>query len=585
MLTPDKNAIPLPGENHENNWYNQDFDSFRISEHVLFEKRPIRMRVVGAGAVGIQLLYKAQQELENVEYFVYEKNQELGGTWLVNRYPGCTCDIPAHSYQFTWARNPNWSSFYAKSEEIWEYLKDTARRHDLERHIKYSHRVESARWSEQEGLWKLRVHGPEGDFEDECEILVNGSGILDVPKLPDIPGINKFEGEIMHSASWDDRYDLEGKTVAVIGGGSSAVQIVPNIQPKVKKLIPFLRSPVWVTTGFGAQYSGPGGTNFQYSAEQKKRFAEDPKHFDEYCRGLEGELNKRFTLMHGKSQDQKQSRKFVAEKMEKEIDGNEELSEHLIPQFPLGCRRMTPGEGYLKALNAPNVHVVRESVIKFTKNAVADQSGNEYEVDAVICATGFERLFSPHFECIGRNGVVLDEQFGDHPKAYLAIMTQNFPNLFLVLGPNGPVSHGSLLPIFEWYTRYMFKMINKLQRENIKSYEPKPEAMHDIYNYTHELFKRLVWSSVCRSWFKNGKIHGPVTAVYAGSRLHYFELMKEVRYEDYIIQYRSNNRFQFLGNGYTTTETSIDGNPVWYMDMLRDEDKLQQAERAEHEKS
>lgn len=136
----------------------------------------------------------------------------------------------------------------------------------------------------------------------------------------------------------------------------------------------------------------------------------------------------------------------------------------------------------------------------------------------------------------------------------------------VLIGPNGPASHGSLLPILDWHTRYMFQMVTKLQQENIKCFEPKKEAIQDFYNYTHELLKRLVWSSVCRSWFKNGNSHGPVTAVWPGSRLHYFEVMKKVRYEDFNITYRSNNRFQFMGNGYTETEIDPDGNPVWYFD-------------------
>lgn len=134
------------------------------------------------------------------------------------------------------------------------------------------------------------------------------------------------------------------------------------------------------------------------------------------------------------------------------------------------------------------------------------------------------------------------------------------------IGPNGPASHSSILPILEWHTRYLFQMIEKMQTENIKAFEPKLAAAEELHQHTHELMKRLVWSSSCRSWFKQGKTHGPVTAIYPGSRLHYFEMLKNVRYEDYEITYRSKNRFQFMGNGYTQTELSVDGDPVWYFD-------------------
>ena len=427
---PDPNGVPPEDAVHENTWYNQDFDGFRVKEQVLYAKKPVRMICVGAGAAGLTIAYQAEQKLENVTLQIYEKNNDVGGTWLENRYPGCTCDIPSHSYQFTWARNPNWSTFYAKAPEIWQYFKDTAQKHNLEQYVKFEHKVECATWNEEKGLWELDIRAADGSLvQDSCEILVNGSGILNTWNFPNIPGIHDFEGKLMHSAHWDQTYDLKDKTVAVIGGGSSAVQIVPNIQPIVKKLIPFLRSPVWVTTGLGAQYAGPNGTNFQYSEEQKAGFNDDPEGFDKYCRGLEGELNKRFTLMHVRSKDQKVSRDYVSEQMRKGL-GDEELSERMIPQFGLGCRRMTPGEGYLQSLTKPNVQVVNESAVRFTKTGIVDAAGVEYQVDAVVCATGFSNLFKPHFKVVGRKGKVIQDEFGDHPKAYMSLMANNFPNLF-----------------------------------------------------------------------------------------------------------------------------------------------------------
>jgi hypothetical protein len=211
------------------------------------------------------------------------------------------------------------------------------------------------------------------------------------------------------------------------------------------------------------------------------------------------------------------------------------------------------------------------------------------KVDVVVFATGFDTSFMPHFEVIGRNGANLREQFGDFPKGYLNVTVPNFPNLFrefhprqnqyptpqhlpppskmltLVLsvfvGPNCPASHSSLLPILEWYTRYMFQMVDKLQTENIKAYEPKKEAVHELQNHTHELMKQLAWSSACSSWFKNKKTHGPVTVIYPGSWLHFFEMLKNVRYEGYEITYWTKNRFQFMGNGYTECEIDPEGGP------------------------
>jgi YHS domain-containing protein len=276
---PDPGFIQPSEAHHDNSWYNQDFDGYRISEHPLFTKRRLRVVCVGAGAAGLQIAYKAERALENVDLQIYEKNSDVGGTWLENRYPGCTCDIPSHSYQYTWARNPNWSAYYSSSEEIWQYFKDVAIKYDLEKYVQLNTTVQSATWDEESGQWRLELLSPEGRrVDDRCDILISASGVLNSWKYPAIPGLELFKGKLMHSAKWDNSFNLdENIRVAVIGGGSSAVQIIPCLQPKVRKLTAFLRSPVWITTGFGAKYAGPGGTNFHYSEEQLKSFKEKPE--------------------------------------------------------------------------------------------------------------------------------------------------------------------------------------------------------------------------------------------------------------------------------------------------------------------
>ncbi|KAJ6172566.1 cyclohexanone monooxygenase [Penicillium chermesinum] len=531
---PDLNAIPGEGFIHENSWYNQDFDGYRISEQPLFAKRHLRLICVGAGATGLQLAYKAERILENIDLQIYEKNDDIGATAINFGGPGEKPGRPS----------------YSPSEEIWQYFKDISNRFKLEKYIKFNSVVESATWDEEEGKWNLQIKTPEGPIADSCDILISASGVLNSWKYPDIPGLEGFKGKLMHSANWDASLDLDGKNVAVIGGGSSGVQIIPSIQPQVKKLTAFLRSPVWVITGIGGVHSGPGGTNFKYSTEQIQRFKDHPEEYDQYCRDLEGELNKRFSLMHSLGADQKRSREAISKLMSERLGHDERLTSTMIPQFGLGCRRMTPGSGYLEV----------------TEEGIIDESGVEHKVDVIICATGFNTSFSPQFEIVGRNGANLKQQFGDFPVGYLAIMAANFPNLFLVMGPNGPVSHGSVLPIVEWMIRYIFQVVEKVQQENIKSFEPKIGAVKDLYNHTHEIMKRLVWSSKCSSWFKNGKKEGPVTAIYPGSRLHFFEMLKNVRWEDFELEYRSSNRFQFMGNGYTQCEIDPDGNKVWYFD-------------------
>ncbi|KAE9362544.1 FAD/NAD(P)-binding domain-containing protein [Stipitochalara longipes BDJ] len=530
---------------HENKFYRQSFSDYVITEAPVFTKRPMRMIVVGAGAAGLQIAYKAERQLENVTVHVYEKNNDIGGTWLENRYPGCTCDIPSHSYQWSFARSPEWTSYYSSAEEIWRYMKQWAVETGIEKYVQFKHTVKQAKWIEEQSIWEVTIMRPDGTvFVDSAEILASCHGVLNTWKYPEIPGIDKFEGKLMHSAAWDSEYDLTDKVVAVIGGGSSAVQIIPSIQKKVKTLYPFLRSP-------------------------KKEFAENPDALIQYCRDVEGELNKRFTLMHLDSVDQKLSRAYVQKSMEEQLEHDPLLTKQLIPNFALGCRRMTPGSDYLSSLRRPNVEVITQSATEFTKDGIVDALGNERKVDVIICATGFN-VTSPAYDIIGQNGTTLKDTWGDFPSAYLSIMTRGFPNMFYFIGPNGPGSHGSILPVIEWHTRYMFKVLTHMQRTSIKYLQPKEAAMKDAYAHTHELLKRTAWSSKCSSWFKNGKTHGPVTAIWPGSRMHYFEVLKEPRYEDFDVEYRD-NRFSFLGNGYTSTELDPLADPVWYFDVLREE--------------
>lgn len=282
--------------------------------------------------------------------------------------------------------------------------------------------------------------------------------------------------------------------------------------------------------------------------------------------------------MHLHSEDQKASREYVAADMRKKLNNDERLTKSLIPPFALGCRRMTPGSSYLESLSRPNVEVVTSSAASVTPNGIIDATGEHKEVDVIICATGFD-VSRPSYDIIGVGGRNLGDEWSDEdgPKSYLSIMAEGFPNLFYFIGPNGPASHGSLLPIIEWHTRYMFKVISHMQRTSIKSLSPSRAAVEDAYIHTHELLKRTAWSSACSSWFKRGKVHGPVTAIWPGSRMHYFEVLREPRFEDFNIEY-GGNRFAYFGNGYTDSELDEEANAVWYLDVLDKE--LNEGEKA-----
>lgn len=242
-----------------------DQHGYRVSEEPLGTRKRIKVILMGAGASTLNFFKKAEEEMTHLDVICYEKNHDIGGTWLENRYPGCACDVPSVNYQFSW-KIKLWTHYYSYAPEIWEYLKDIEREGDfITKYIKLRHCVEHVEWDDDTGQWKVNVRNLENNelVEDRAEIFINAGGVLNNWKWPVIPGLNEFQGKMMHSANYEEGYDLEGKRVAVIGAGSSGVQIVAAIQKKVKHLYHWIRSPIWITAGFAQTWAGKRGANFQ----------------------------------------------------------------------------------------------------------------------------------------------------------------------------------------------------------------------------------------------------------------------------------------------------------------------------------
>ena len=262
----------------------EDEFGYRIKEQPFGTKRKIRVVLMGAAASTVNFLKKAEEEMDNLDICVYEKNHDVGGTWLENRYPGCACDIPSVNYQFSW-KIKIWTHYYSYSPEIWEYLKEIYEENDfINKYIKLKHKIERAEWDNTKGKWILQIRNLATDevFQDEAEYFVNAGGVLNTFKWPEIDGINDYKGKLMHSAQYEEGYPLEGKKVAVLGAGSSGVQIVSKIQKKVDTLYHWIRNPIWITAGFAQTWAGHDGANFAYTEEQRKFLQDNPKKYLEY---------------------------------------------------------------------------------------------------------------------------------------------------------------------------------------------------------------------------------------------------------------------------------------------------------------
>lgn len=465
--------------------------------------RKLRIACIGAGISAMNLAYKIYHEWrdtlgDHTELVIYEANDDIGGTWLVNKYPGVACDVPAHIYSFVHEPNPDWSSYYAPGGEILQYFKKTVAKYGLDRDVKTGHRVSHAQWNEDAGKWNLQLETKEGKLADSCDILVSAVGFLSKWRWPDITGLHDFNGDLMHSASWDEHFNASGKRIAVIGNGSSAIQISPQLVEKAAHLSNFIRNSTYITPGLGSSIIG-GQTQYHYTEEEKRNFRDNPTALRDYRRKIQASSNRAFDMFVKNSAAQRAGRKATADQMKSKLGNDEDLAARLTPEYEVGCRRATPGPGYLEAFKRSNVSLVTDSIERITPTGILTKTGQELEFDSIICATGFDVSHHPPFPLIGRDNISLAEQWKDEPTSYLSLCVNNFPNFFTFSGPNAPVGHGSLMAGIGWSADYICQWIRKIAEEDIKSVQVQADAVEEFNAYSDEIMQTLAWSGGCHS--------------------------------------------------------------------------------------
>ncbi|KAG0648197.1 FAD-binding monooxygenase moxY [Hyphodiscus hymeniophilus] len=500
------------------------------------KNRRIKVISVGGGVSGIANAYHIQKNCENVDFVIYEKNDNIGGT----------CSKMANSSQ------PDWPSFFSPAQDIMAYLEKVCDCFGLRKYMQFNSEVTGAFWNEGTGKWTVRVSqtqtdGSVRDFEDTCDLLLQGTGVLSHPKLPNIPGLDKFKGKIMHTGQWDEGYQREqwkGERVAVIGSGASSVQTVPSMQPYVKHMDVFVRTAVWFV-GMASN----NGTNAAYSESQKALLRSSKSALVAQARDFENQINGDWSLFFSGSQYQIDTQELYRARMAEHIK-DERLLNGFTPKFAVGCRRVTPGDPYMKAVQEPNVDVHFTGVREVTENGVVGEDGVEREVDSIICATGFDVSYHPYYPVIGRGGTSLKDYFGDAPECYLGTTVPSFPNYIMYGGPTWPAMNGSAIGPLNTICGYSLQVIKKLQIENIRSFTPKQEVADAFNKHVQTFIKGTVWEEDCRSWYKNAET-GKVFAIWPGSSLHFMQALKNVRWEDYEINYHDENPFAHYGYGFT----------------------------------
>jgi cation diffusion facilitator CzcD-associated flavoprotein CzcO len=371
--------------------------------------------------------------------------------------------------------------------------------------------VTRAIWDETESIWKISVEG-KGEFS--AEIIVNAGGILNNPQMPTIKGLDTFSGDFLHTAQWDPKVNLEGKSIALIGAGASAIQILPQIQPIARHIDLYIRTPSWISPPIGA----PKGKNPPYTIEEQERFRDDPVFSLTTRKTLESSFNTMFKAFFKGTDQQKDLRNKFETRM-KELIPDPELQKKLIPDFEVGCRRINPGEAYLTSLQNDNVAPIFGPISEIVTDGVVS-NGEKRPADVIVAATGFNTGFRPRFPIIGRNGVNLQDLWAKEPTSYLGTGVSGYPNYLIFLGPNTPISNGSITGKFiskfgkyrdiadarvgplEATADYFSKLIRKMHTQRAKSFDVRPEAQLDFDEHTQRFMKNMVWTGTCRSWCK-----------------------------------------------------------------------------------
>lgn len=483
------------------------------------------------------MAYQIQKHCENIEHVIYEKNWDVGGTWLENRYPGCACDIPSHAYTLNFALNPDWPRFFSYSPDIWAYLDKVCKVFDLRKYMTFNTQVVEARFNDETGKWKVKLRktipgdwdsqqkayrdeGQKEEFEDECDLLLYATGILNDYKWPNIPGVKDFKGRLVHTARWPNDYQAEqwkDQNVAVIGSGASSIQTVPTMQKHVKHMDVFVRTGIWFV-----QIADNYGANHEYTEEQKKEFRENPQKMVEHAKSIEDQVNGLWGLFYHGSEGQKGAQAMFKKRMAEFIK-DERLLKGFTPTWDVGCRRVTPGDPYMMAIQEPNVDVHFTQVDKITPDGLIGGDGVERKCDTIVCATGFDVTYRPRFPVIGKNNVELGAKWKVCPEGYLGLGVPDIPNFIIFIGPTWPVENGSVAGPLLTVSEYAIKIIKKMQKENIKSWCPRQDITDQFNEHSQEWIKHTVWKEGCRSWYKNNET-GRVNAVWPGSSLHYSTL-------------------------------------------------------------
>jgi cation diffusion facilitator CzcD-associated flavoprotein CzcO len=445
-----------------------------------------RIAIVGAGFGGIGTAIRLKQRGYD-DFVVFDRGDDVGGTWRDNTYPGCACDVPSHVYSFSFAPNPDWSRSFSGQPEIWDYLRACVTRYGLAPHLRLRHEVLEADWDEATGRWLIETS--QGRYS--ADVLVAAGGPLNDPSIPDLPGLAAFSGEVFHSSRWNHDHDLTGRRVAVIGTGASAIQFVPEIAPDVARLHLFQRTPAWIMPRADRAITDLERRLFRAFPPTQRAVRAGIYWARE---GTAAGFLYPAVMRAGMAVARRHLRKSVADPR---------LREKLTPSYTMGCKRVLLSNDYYPALTRDNVEVVTDGITEVRPDGIVTRDGTLHEVDTMIFGTGFHVTDAPVARLIrGRDGRTLADTWQGSMRAYRGISVTGFPNLFMLLGPNTGLGHNSVVFMIECQITYLLGALRHLDRAGVPAMEPTPRAQEAFVASVDRRMKGTVWTSGgCRSWY------------------------------------------------------------------------------------
>ncbi len=495
-----------------------------------------KVLIIGAGFSGLCAAIRLQEL--SIPFQIVEKNPDLGGTWLENRYPGCAVDTPNHFYSYSFNPNEKWTRHFSRRDEILAYISATAEKYDLRRHIRFGTEVVAAAYQEASSDWRVTVKTGAASETIKANAVISAVGQLNRPAIPAIAGMQRFRGPLFHTAEWDETVDLRGKRVAIIGTGASAMQTGPSIAAEVDRLMIFQRSRHWAANN--PNYHKEVSPGNQWAIEHIPFFAKWMR-FQLFWAGSDGfHASLRMDPQWAQpdvslNEANHKMREMMIDHIRKELDGDETLLAKVVPPYPPYGKRMLRDNHWFRMLKRPSVDLVTEGVKEITEDAIVTADGSVHPVDVIIMATGFQasKMLFP-MQITGRDGLTIREIWGDDdPRAYLGITVPGFPNLFLIYGPNTNLAHGgSIIFHTECQVRYIAQALRDMIENDQAAIEVRPEV-HDAYNIRlDEACRGMVWAHPgVTSWYKNK--HNRVTVTSPWTLLDYWKLTRHYAPEEY----------------------------------------------------